>query len=223
MKKAELLDIVTVIVMAYPDRFREEHIPGMVTAWYAFFKDDDAKAVKLAVMRHISGSKWPPSIAEIRAGIVDIFHPELIPPDMAWAAVADLLDANGGNGFGVPVFPPLIGRVVETVGWHTLKELRRGSCAGNKDGMDKVAFMELYKPAYERAREEAGRPAALAAAMVEARRVTPGADAFLREAENRRRETERFEQLWLGTYGEAALPGGRELQERTELPGGTGL
>ena len=49
MKKSELVDIVTVIVMSYPDRFKEESIPGMVTAWYAFFKDDDKTAVVLRV------------------------------------------------------------------------------------------------------------------------------------------------------------------------------
>ena len=88
MKKAELLDIVTVIVMSYPNHFKEESIPGMVTAWYAFFKDDDKTAVELAVTKHIASNKWPPSIAEIRGAMAEILHPELIPPDVAWTAVA---------------------------------------------------------------------------------------------------------------------------------------
>ena len=87
MKKSELVDIVTVIVMSYPDRFKEDVIPGMVTAWYAFFKDDDKTAVELAVTKHIASNKWPPSIAEIRGAMAEILHPELIPPDVAWTAV----------------------------------------------------------------------------------------------------------------------------------------
>jgi len=33
-----------------------------------------------------------------------------------------------------------------------------GRHRGNKDGMDRVAFMDLYKPAYEREREQAMLP-----------------------------------------------------------------
>ena len=57
MTKTELVDIVTAVVMAYPERYKEESIPGLVTAWYAFFKDDDARIVELAVTKHISVNK----------------------------------------------------------------------------------------------------------------------------------------------------------------------
>lgn len=188
MKKAELLDIVTVIVMSYPDRFKEDVIPGMVTAWYAFFKDDDKTAVELAVTKHIASNKWPPSIAEIREAMAEILHPELIPPDVAWTAVMDVMYATGGASWGRPTFPPLIERVVETIGWHTLWELHRGSYAGNKDGMDKVAFMDLYKPAYERALQAATLPEALSAAISKVRQLNPETDTFLLEAQNIRRK-----------------------------------
>ena len=188
MKKSELVDIVTVIVMSYPDRFKEDVIPGMVTAWYAFFKDDDKSAVELAVTKHIASNKWPPSIAEIREAMAEILHPELIPPDVAWTAVMDVMYATGGSSWGRPTFPPLIERVVETIGWHTLWELHRGSYAGNKDGMDKVAFMDLYKPAYERALQAATLPEALSAAISKVRQLNPETDTFLLEAQNIRRK-----------------------------------
>ena len=191
MTKNELLDIVTVIVMSYPDRFKEENIPGMVTAWYAFFKDDDKSAVELAVTKHIASNKWPPSIAEIRESMAEILHPELIPPDIAWMAVMDVMHTTGESSWGRPTFPPLIERVVETIGWHTLWELHRGSYAGNKDGMDKVAFMDLYKPAYEREIQAASLPAALSAAISKVRQLCPAADAFLSEAQDLRRKEEK--------------------------------
>ena len=207
MKKAELLDIVTVIVMSYPNHFKEESIPGMVTAWYALFKDDDKNAVELAVMKHIASNKWPPSIAEIRGAMAEMLHPELIPPDVAWMAVADVMHGVDEWGWGRPKFPPLIERVVETIGWGHLKELSRGSYAGNKDGLDRVAFMDLYKPAYERALQAATLPAALSATMSKVRQLHPETDAFLLEAQNiRRKKDEQFERILRRGYESLDAP-----------------
>lgn len=196
MNKADLLDIVTVIVMSYPDRFKEESIPGMVTAWYAFFKDDDKTAVELAVTKHIASNKWPPSIAEIRGAMAEILHPELIPPDVAWTAVADVMYGVGAWGYNRPTFPPLIERVVETIGWGHLKELSRGSYAGQKDGLDRMAFIDLYKPAYERALQAATLPAALSATISKVRQLHPEIDSFISEAQNiRKQEDEKWARI----------------------------
>lgn len=217
MKKTELLDIVTVIVMSYPDRFKEESIPGMVTAWYAFFKDDDKNAVELAVTKHIASNKWPPSIAEIREAMVDILHPELIPPDVAWVAVCDLLSGTDEWGWGLPTLPPLIGRVVEAIGWSHLVELHRGSAIGQKDGFDRVAFMDLYKPAYERARQSAMLPQALAATINNVRKLSPEADAFLLEAHNLRKEKDaQWERILNRGYAQLDAPEEQNLLEDKE-------
>ena len=214
MTKNELLDIVTVIVMSYPDRFKEESIPGMVTAWYAFFKDDDKSAVELAVTKHIASNKWPPSIAEIRESMAEILHPELIPPDIAWMAVMDVMHATGESSWGRPTFPPLIERVVETIGWHTLWELHRGSYAGNKDGMDKVAFMDLYKPTYEREMQTAALPAALSASIRKIRQLCPETDSFLLEVQNiRRKEDKKWELISGKAYKELDTPKKTNLLE----------
>lgn len=160
MKKIELVDIVTAVVMAYPERFKEESIPGLVTAWYAFFKDDDARIVEIAVTKHISVNKWPPSIAEVREQMINLTRPDIIPPDIAWTAVSDLLHAKSEyEHFDLyAVLPEPVARVVETIGWSNLYNLHCGRHRGNKDGMDRVAFMDLYKPAYEREREQAMLP-----------------------------------------------------------------
>ena len=214
MKKSELVDIITVIVMSYPDRFKEDVIPGMVTAWYAFFKDDDKGAVELAVTKHIASNKWPPSIAEIREAMAEILHPELIPPDVAWAAVVDVMCGVDQWGYGLPNFPPLIARVVETIGWGHLKELSRGSYAGNKDGLDRVAFMDLYKPAYERARQAASLPSAISAAINKVRQLHPETDTFLLEAQGiRRKEDEGWERILRRGYESLVAPETSNLLE----------
>ena len=102
---------------------------------------------------------------------------------------------------------PLIERVVETIGWGHLKELSRGSYAGNKDGLDRVAFMDLYKPAYERALQAATLPAALSATINKVRQLHPETDTFLLEAQNiRRQEDEKWERIMRRGYESLDAP-----------------
>ena len=160
MTKADTARVIGYIVLAYPnaDKYKDdEQVKATVNLWARIFKDDDPALVALAVDKHISTSKWPPSVAEIREIMAEVTSPDLIPPDMAWETVADVLYSQNDSIWGdlYHIFPPLIARVVESIGWRTLYELHRGSYAGNKDGMDRVAFMDLYKPAYERARQTA--------------------------------------------------------------------
>ena len=155
MTKKQTAEVLAAISSAYPnhDRFASEQaVEGMATVWAASFADDDAKLVQLAVAKHIQTNKWPPSIAEIREIMVAIQCPDLIPPDEAWTAVSDLLYATGDFA-ELPPLPELIKQAVNAVDWHTLKELRRQSIVGGKPGLDRVAFMDIYKPLYERERQ----------------------------------------------------------------------
>lgn len=163
MTEQETIKVVTLIVMSYPssEKFKDEtSLKGMVAVWKTIFKDDNAQLVEMAVQKHISVNKWPPSIAEIREQMIELTRPDIIPPDIAWSMVADVLHTETEYGhFNIhSTFPKPIARVVETIGWHNLYNLHCGSARGNKDGMDRVAFMDLYKPAYEREREQAMLP-----------------------------------------------------------------
>lgn len=198
MTKKQTIELFAILVAAYPnfDKFKdEEQVAGMVNVWANIFADDDAAIVGMATKKHIATSKWPPSIAEIRDIMTDITHPDLIPPDLAWAAVSDLLyslSEYGSYNF-YALLPPLVARVVETIGWHTLRELHRGSYAGNKDGMDRVAFMDLYKPAYDRARAAAACPASLSAGInATAQKLSDGGVKMLEAATEKRREQDRY-------------------------------
>lgn len=167
MTKAEVLDVITVIVMSYPDRIKEDSVPGMVTAWLAFFGDDDPKTVKTAVMKHIACSKWPPSIAEIREIMVTLQNPGLVPPDTAWTLVEKQMTDSCFTGFGYSdddlysVFPPLVAKTVAGIGWATLNQMSRGQCYGYKNGQDRQTFLEHYTPEYKREMESAMLPAAV--------------------------------------------------------------
>lgn len=169
MTKNDTIKLIAVIVMAYPnfDKFKDEdHIKALTSMWAEMFKDDDAGLVGMAVRKHISTSKWPPSIAEIREIMADIQHPDLIPPDLAWAAVTDVMRSEGEflHRDLYEILPHQIARVVEMIGWQSLWEMH---CpyAGNKVDMARLVFLDLYKPAYERARREAMLPPSLSASI----------------------------------------------------------
>lgn len=197
MTKKQTIELFAIFVAAYPnfDKFKDEaQVESMINIWANIFADDDAAIVGMAAKKHIATSKWPPSIAEIRDIMADITHPDIIPPDLAWAAVADLIYSCGEHGpYNIAAeLPPLAARVVETISWHTLYELHRGSYAGNRDGMDRVAFMDLYKPAYDRARAEASCPASLNAGISRtAQRLSDGGVKMLKAAAEKRREQDR--------------------------------
>ena len=103
MTREETIKVIGIITTAYPnfDKFRDEkHIRSMVAIWADMFSEDDAGLVALAVKEHISTSKWPPSIAEIREIMTRIAHPDIIPPDEAWEVVSKYLDTEGEYNHG---------------------------------------------------------------------------------------------------------------------------
>lgn len=156
MTKKETAQVLAAISSAYPnhDRFASEQaVEGMATIWAATFAEDDAKLVQLAVAKHIQTNKWPPSIAEIREIMLAIQCPDMIEPDEAWIAVTDLLYAGGDYEDQSDKLPELIRTAVKAVGWSNLRELRRQAVVGGKPGLDRVAFMDIYKPLYERERQ----------------------------------------------------------------------
>lgn len=155
MTRKETTQVLAAIISAYPnhDRFASEQaVEAMVGVWASSFQEDDAKIVQLAVAKHIQTNKWPPSIAEIREIIMTIQCPDPIPPDEAWIAVTDLLYVDE-YGHTTENLPAMIKKAVDAVGWVTLRELRRSAYIGGKPGLDRVAFMDIYKPLYERERQ----------------------------------------------------------------------
>ena len=196
MTESETIKVVTIIVMSYPssEKFKDETtLKGMVAVWKNIFKDDDAKLVEFAVQKHISVNKWPPSIAEIREQMVKLQRPDIIPPDVAWTAVSDLLYAESeffsGNLYNI--LPEQIARVVETIGWSRLYNLHCGSARGNPDGLDRVAFMDLYKPLYQREIEKAMLPPKMRETFEKKQKELGGENLqLIEDARKRRRDTE---------------------------------
>lgn len=196
MTKADAARLVAIVVTAYPnyDKFRdEEAVTATVNLWATMFSADDSRIVALALNKHIATNKWPPSVAEIRELMLEIQHPDLIPPDKAWIAVSDLLYSEGANNHGdlYCQLPPLIARAVESIGWGNLWEMHRSYCVGGKPGMDRVAFMQQYTPMYDREKQRAMTPTDLTLQIDAAAAAIPDTGRyFLEDREAARRDRE---------------------------------
>ena len=162
MTLADTARLIGIIAVAYPnvDKYSEDYITAMTNFWAMVFANDDTNLVFSAVMKHISTSKWIPSIADIRSIMVDIQRPDLVPPDVAWGMVSDYIYAKEYEMFQsvYAEFPPIVNRAVEIVGFGNLQKLSRGHYGNSREGADRQAFMEVYVPMYERERQKAQIP-----------------------------------------------------------------
>lgn len=217
MTKADAARLVAIIVTAYPnsDKFKDaDSVAATVNLWASMFADDPSGIVGLAVQKHIATSKWPPSIAEIREIIAQLTTPDLIPPDQAWLAVSDLMGTIGRYNHGdlQRQLPPLVARAVEAIGWGNLCEMHSSYCSGGRPGMDRLAFMDQYKPMYEREKERAMLPKAIAEkADAIANAVPDGGRSLLEVREQKLREHNAMrDTLWFA----AMTCSERLLQER---------
>ena len=168
MTREDTIRVIGVITAAYPnsDKFRDEKlIRSMVAVWSDIFSKDDAGLVALAVKEHISTSKWPPSIAEIREIMVRIAHPDIVPPDEAWEVVSKYLDITGEYNYGdiYLALPKAIAEAVDSIGYGQLYAMHVAYARGHasKAGLDRVAFMQAYEDKVERQRRKAMLPGSL--------------------------------------------------------------
>lgn len=219
MTRADAAKLIGIVIMAYPnyDKFKDENnVKATVDLWAMMFKEDNAGIVGLATKKHIATNKWPPSVAEIRELMLEIQAPDLIPPDRAWLAVSDYMDAHGeyGGNEGLQTLPPLIARVIESIEYHNLYDLQCGSFRSNKPGMAKVTFMSLYEPMYEREKKRAMTPIDITAQIdTAAARISTGAQAMLESIHVQKVEKdERYRTLWNARISQTdrAVEGGSE-------------
>lgn len=198
MTRADAAKLVAIVVTAYPnfDKFKDAgSVEATVNLWAMMFEDVEAGLVALAVKKHVATNKWPPSVAELREILLEIVHPELIPPDKAWLAVSDLLYSAGEYNHGDlnRQLPPLVARSVEAIGWSNLWEMHRSCFVGGKPGMDRVAFMQQYTPMYEREKARNMTPEVLTSQIDSVAASLPdNGQKLIEERENERRQKEKL-------------------------------
>lgn len=223
MTRSDAAKLMGIIVLAYPnyDKFKDEkQVKATVDLWATMFSEDDAGIVGLAVKKHIATNKWPPSVAELRELMLEMTAPDLIAPDQAWLAVSDFIKLHGeySGDYEESSLPPLIRRVVESIGYHNLYEMNCGSYRGSKPGMARTAFMNLYEQLYERERNRAMTPGCVTQQIDRAAgRLSTGERAKIEDIHQRRVEKEqRDHELWYGASKRNRLA----TEELLKLAGG---
>lgn len=205
--KADTARVIGVIIAAYPSidgKYSSDVIEAMTNTWALMFEEDDPKLVTAAVLKHIAVSKWVPTIAEIRSIMVDITRPEIIAPDVAWSIVSDYLyveKISFMHSHEKVELPPMVKRAVEIIGFNALKEMSRGSYANYREGAARQAFMDVYRPMYEREREDALLPRKTAGDLAE-RTLACGkdCDVYIKRAISAREAVEKQNRRFLRRY-----------------------
>lgn len=80
MTQQETAQLFAIIKAAYPNNYRgmtKEEAVGTINIWHAQFAREQANLVLLAVERLIGTSAFPPSIAEVKEKIKDLYYDAL--------------------------------------------------------------------------------------------------------------------------------------------------
>ena len=203
MTRSDAIKLIGLIVTTYPnsDKYSSKNaIDDAINAWTEFLADDDVVIVAMALKKHISICKWPPSIAEIKEIIFEICSPDIIPPDEAWAVVAMYIDNSSEYEYlsePEEYFPTAIAMAIRAVDYRTLRDLRirRYDHSNKKTGLDRVAFMQAYEPIFERERKNAMLPVSLRKAITHTQITLAGESRKLFDKTRNYLESKRTEKL----------------------------
>lgn len=138
MTQEEFYKIGNVIKSSYPaSKLLEDK--GVFLVWYSFLKDFDKKVVENAVIEHISNSKFPPTIAELREYCTARTKLQIPTFDEAWAE-ANKLAMDYGVVHIQEAFDnmsPMTYAVIKNLGW-------RKFCTDENETALRANFRDIY-------------------------------------------------------------------------------
>lgn len=151
MTKADAAELVAILADAFPSARVTERT---CQVYEAMLVDLDQSTAQRAVARLVATSKFLPTIAEIRAAVVDGQHG---PRRLGAEAYGDVLaEIRRVGTYDLPTFSdPLVAECVRQMGWEAL-------CRGTNDAADRARFVELYDGLSVRARADEVAGASLA-------------------------------------------------------------
>ena len=122
--------------------------------WYAILGDIDPELLRAAALQHMAGSKWFPTVAELREIAAALLVERPATAMEAWGTVVETFSdlrfyryAEGYHEF--PTFEnPITQRVVTAMGWTRLKESEDYTA-------DRARFLQAYDTLVTRAHEDA--------------------------------------------------------------------
>ena len=73
MKKAEFVELISMIESFFPGRFKNDEMTGK--AWWEVLKEYEFEFCKRNLTKYVQVGEWPPTIANLVAGHKDVSRP----------------------------------------------------------------------------------------------------------------------------------------------------
>lgn len=180
MNRQESARIVAVIMAACPaqaariDRGRAD---SMVDTYATLLEDLNYEQCNAAVRVLLQTKNWMPSVAEIRAAVLELTRGCVRPGGEAWGSVKHAVGRYGSYrtpGVDFTFSDPVTARCIAALGWQTV-------CLSENETADRARFIELYDRLAAQGHREALSPMLAAAAehkRIERTGTTETADAI---------------------------------------------
>lgn len=138
MINTEFEALAVAIKAAYPN-FNMLDKPAM-KVWFTMLQDIDFKVAENAVMEHISTSKYPPSIADIRRLCMIRCNPPIMSYSEAWNTVLLAISRYGFEHYAeaCALMDDLTLEVVKDLGWYNI-------CYSTNADVLRAAFKAAYE------------------------------------------------------------------------------
>lgn len=134
------------LLAAYP---KEPASKETVEVYIRCLADIPGQVLEAAVLAHVSGNKWFPTIAELRDAALQLLPGNKAPtPTDAWAEVRQGIWRHDWNDPPTDWSHPAIAKTVEAIGWDNL-------CTSETPGVERGHFLKLYDVYCKRLREDA--------------------------------------------------------------------
>lgn len=135
---AECAKLVAVLVATYPNA----RVNALTSeAYERMLADLDYPSANAAVEKLLATSRFMPTIAEIREGVLALANGERRPGGEAWGEVHRLISRFGARRYDEGIPPPMADevsrQVVDALGWSNL-------CDSENQVADRARFIELY-------------------------------------------------------------------------------
>lgn len=144
MTKGQAAQAVATLVCGYPSaKWSEEN----ASVYETMLGDLDFEPTMAAVARIVRTSKFMPTVAEVRAAVLELRDGTGRTAEDAWGDVVAEIRRVGS--YARPVFAdPVVAFTVERLGWRNL------CLEGRNDASDRARFCELYGQARDKQRKE---------------------------------------------------------------------
>jgi hypothetical protein len=168
VKKSEAAELVASIMAAYPSAQTNSATSRVYETMLA---DLDCQTANAAVAALIQTRQFMPTVAEIRATVLELANGGCAPGGEQWGAVLDSVRRYGAYrtpGADFHFADPITARCVKALGWQEI-------CLSENQQADRARFIELYDKLA--AHEQRQKQSPVLGAAKQAREIAAGTNA----------------------------------------------